>query len=210
MSHYSFYRVVALKFCGAKECHEDGLGNGPLLGPVLLGYFPGEHGLAHLLLAVVVVGAHVLVLQKGEEFLFVALQPLDEPSGVLVFIALVKELLQSVIHPSLPAVIVSRRHLLLTLRQTDGVLEQPGELLPERTPQHGGVGLVYFHQFGKQMIEAPLFCESGDLVVSSPKVTYENPLEQDAEHLSDDRRAAALGDEVVTELLGGKALESPF
>ena len=65
--------------------------------------------------------------------------------------------------------------------------------------------LVYLYQLCEQVVETPLLRQGFDFVVSSPKVTDQDALEQDAKHLFDYRRPPASGYQIVAKLPGCEA-----
>jgi len=53
-------RVEFLELCGTEEAHQHGLCSGAIVGAILLADLAGEHGHAHLLLGMIVIGADLL------------------------------------------------------------------------------------------------------------------------------------------------------
>ena len=77
---------MTLELGGSEQGHQDRLGLGTLVGPILLGYLSGEDGRSHLLLRMIIIRAHPFILQKGEEFLLMPPQSFEEPFGISILI----------------------------------------------------------------------------------------------------------------------------
>ena len=93
---------------------------------------------------------------------------------------------------------------IFSLKESDGIFEQACQLLAKGLPLRASVVFVHFGQFGEQMIETPLLGQRADLVVIAPEVADQNSLEQASQDVFDHRRAAAFGDQIIAELLGGE------
>lgn len=154
----------------------------------------------------IVVGADIFILQEGEQLGLVAFESFNEPFDILVTIVVdQKNLIEAIIQPAFQAIVFFRHKLILSLGEPDGVFEQPKQQFAEGFPGLGTVALIHFSQLGEQMIETPLLCQGGDLVVGAPEVAEQDPFEYGSQNFPDDRRSPAFGDQIVAERFGGEA-----
>jgi hypothetical protein len=164
----------------------------------------------------VVVGADIFMFQEGEEFGFVTSESLVEPIGIFVYMVKPKDLIEAMIEPGFPGIVLSGHELGLSLGEPDGIFEQASQGFPESLPLGRVVDFIHLGQFGEQMIETPLLGQGADLVIGAPEIADEDSSEYTAQDFSDDRGAPALGYQVVAERLGGEtpkpmgyAIEAP-
>ena len=153
----------------------------------------------------VVVGADIFILQEGEQFCLMTFESLNESFDVLVTIVVnQKNLIEAIIQATFKAIVFFRPQLGFSLGEPNGIFEQPKQQFAKGFPGLGLVALIHFSQLGEQMIETPLLCQSGDLVVGAPEVAEQNPPEYGSQNLPDDRRSPAPGDQIIAERFGGE------
>ena len=130
----------------------------------------------------------MFMFQKGEQFVFVALKSFEKSFDVFILIVVRrKNLFKPAIQSTFQVVVFFRFQLTASLRKPDGIFEQPKQPFSEGLPVCGPVGFIHFSQFGEQMIETSLLCQGGDFVIGAPEVADQDPPENAAQDLPDDR-----------------------
>ena len=76
--------MVLAKGEGAEEGHEDGLGEGALLGAITEGVFATNDAVANLAFGVVVIGRDLGVIEEGQQGILVAAEAFGQTVNMLV------------------------------------------------------------------------------------------------------------------------------
>ena len=153
----------------------------------------------------IVEGADIFIFQEREQFIFMALQSLKESFDIFVFMILVQELFKATVESSLTTIKGFQFGRIFSVNESDGISEQALQLFAKGLPLRGSVFFVHLGKVGKKMIETPLLCQGGDLVVGAPEVADQDSAEYAAQHFTDDRGAPALGDQIVAKGFAGEA-----
>jgi hypothetical protein len=152
----------------------------------------------------IVVGADIFIFQERKHFVSMTLQSLNKPFGVFVFVVLFEELLKAMVESCLATIKDFQLGRIFSLRESEGIFEQAQQLFAKSLPLSGRIALIHLGQFGEQVVETPLLCQSPDLVIGAPEIADKDSLEQGSQDVFDHRGSPAFGDEVIAELLAGE------
>ena len=188
---------------GAHDGHHHSLGLCSPLAAVAVTVLADQDRRADSPLPAVVVRRYFVVIQKGEQFLAVASQPLLQPSGVLLLPFLVDELVQAFPDSGLPSFIDFQRHPLFGFLQPHAVPDQAAQAPVKFRPVLAGIVVVSSPaQVSQQMGQALLLGQAHDRVVSTPEVGNQHPVEKCPEQLLQHTATTTGIDQVVHCVLG--------
>jgi len=152
----------------------------------------------------VVVWAHVEVVEEGQHLGAMAAQPFDKALGVTVRPGGGDELIEPSMEPVLAPFVTVRRQFPTALPETHGIAQQTSEFFAEASPGRASSELVDLHELGKEVKVALLLGERLEGVVGAPEVGNEDPGEHRSEDGLDHRGAAVPVDQVVAALARGE------
>lgn len=124
-------------------------------------------------------------------------QSLHKPFTLTILIGLVNEGLKTLFDEGAPL-----RINLWTERldaQTQGVFDNPFELLAEVPPLRSSVEDTGTDQVSEKMDETPLFQKGTDLVVGPEEVADQHPLKELSQDFFEDRRGPGGGNQVISD-----------
>lgn len=201
--------VLLLQVQGSEDGHQNGLSLSPSGGSVTVGVFSGDDGRADHPFGMVIVRRHLRVVEKGEQFVLMSLQALDEPKAVGVLIRLSDQGRQALMNELTLLRIDLYGKLGAACCQAGSVLYEASEFLGEAHPLWGAMKDTGTHQVSQEMEETALFEKRPDFVVSAEEIADQDAGKKFPQHFFEDRRGPGGGDEVEGDfrVLAGEAPE---